>query len=123
MSKQTIRIRKYPNRRLYDTSRSAFITANQLFTIVREGQQIEVIDSATKADITNIVLLNILIDLDPARVSAMSSSVLHAVANGAGELSHAAVERGSEVDRLHKELASAKSELDTLKSRCAAKAS
>lgn len=99
MQQQTVRIRKYPNRRLYDTSRSSFITSEQLFAIIREGKQIEVTDSATKADITNIVVLNILIDHDPARVLALSTSVVFALANGSSEVSPASIERLSQADR------------------------
>ncbi len=82
MIKDVIRIRKYPNRRLYDTSRSAFITTGQLHEIVRGGRQVEVVDSSTGVDITNIVLLNSIIERDPARILAIPSAVFHAMING-----------------------------------------
>ncbi len=82
MIKDIIRIRKYPNRRLYDTSRSAFITASELHETVRSGRQVEVVDSATGTDITNIVLLNSIIERDPARILAVPSMVFHAMITG-----------------------------------------
>lgn len=122
MIKQTVRIRKYPNRRLYDTSRSAFITGEELYTIVRGGHQIEVINSATGVDITNIVLLNAIIDNDPSRILSIPVDFFHAIAKGAGDLNHSP-EVKNEVDRLREDLFVATTELERLRSRCAAKAS
>jgi len=79
------RIRKYPNRRLYDTRRSKFITSEELYSIVRSGNRIHVTDSASGSDITNIVLLNTVIDRDPARILAISTDVFHAMVAGGGE--------------------------------------
>ncbi len=82
MIKDIIRIRKYPNRRLYDTSRSAFITASDLHETVRSGRQVEVVESASGVDITNIVLLNSIIERDPTRILAIPTAVLHAMITG-----------------------------------------
>jgi polyhydroxyalkanoate synthesis repressor PhaR len=79
------RIRKYPNRRLYDTRRSKFITSEELYSIVRSGNRIHVTDSASGSDITNIVLLNTVIDRDPARILAIPSDVFHAMVAGGNE--------------------------------------
>lgn len=77
MKSQTIRIRKYPNRRLYDTSRSSFITSEQLFSMVQSGSHIEVIESNSQDDITNLVLLNLIMSNIPSRLQSMSSVVFH----------------------------------------------
>lgn len=78
----TIRIRKYPNRRLYDTSRSTHLTHDQVLAIVRRGQRVQISDSRTEADITNEVLLQILIARDPEVVSAIPTSALLSLARG-----------------------------------------
>lgn len=85
MTTEQYRIRKYPNRRLYDTRRSKFITSEELYALVRSGNRIHVTDSASGTDITNIVLLNTVIDRDPARILAISSDVFHAMVVGGGE--------------------------------------
>lgn len=72
-----VRIRKYPNRRLYDTSRSRHLTHQGVIDLVTGGHTVEVTDSRTGADITNVVLLQILIERDPARLSAVPGSLLH----------------------------------------------
>ncbi len=115
-----IHIRKYPNRRLYDTSQSAFITSEELYAIVRSGHRIEVTDSATGADITNIVLLNAMIDRDPERIKGVSKDIFHALAAGEANLEHAYAGNG-EIDRLSQELFAAKAEVERLNAQAAAK--
>ncbi|MFM7480412.1 MAG: polyhydroxyalkanoate synthesis regulator DNA-binding domain-containing protein [Planctomycetota bacterium] len=85
MTTEQYRIRKYPNRRLYDTRRSKFITSGELYALMRSGNRIHVTDSATGTDITNIVLLTTVIDRDPDRILAISSDVFHAMVVGGNE--------------------------------------
>lgn len=75
-----IRIRKYPNRRLYDTSRSTHLTHDEVLAIIRRGNRVQISDSRTEADITNEVLLQILVARDPALVSALPTTSLLAIA-------------------------------------------
>lgn len=56
-----IRIKKYANRRLYDTSRSAYVNLEDLAELVRAGHEIEVVDAKTEADLTREVLLEIVL--------------------------------------------------------------
>lgn len=50
-------IKKYGNRKLYDTSDSSYITLKEILTLVNEGKEpIQVIDNKTKQDITPEVL-------------------------------------------------------------------
>ncbi len=53
---QRLEIKKYPNRRFYDVTRSRHVTLNDLHELVQAGNEIVVTDTATGADITNIVL-------------------------------------------------------------------
>ncbi|MDZ4755054.1 MAG: polyhydroxyalkanoate synthesis regulator DNA-binding domain-containing protein [Phycisphaerae bacterium] len=74
---ETIRIRKYPNRRLYDTSRSCHLTHDGVLAVLAEGKSVQVTDSRSGADITNSVLLQILIERDPAKIAAIPSALIH----------------------------------------------
>lgn len=70
MSDKTIRtIKKYPNRRIYDTQDSKYITVNDVRDMVVEGVEFKVIDTQSKKDITRSILLQIIIeqesDTDP----------------------------------------------------------
>ena len=57
-----VTIKKYANRRLYDTESSAYITLDRLAEMVREGREFEVIDAKTGDDITRQVLTQIIVD-------------------------------------------------------------
>jgi len=84
-SHDVIRIRKYPNRRLYDTSRSTHLTHDEVLAIVRRGQRVQISDSRTEQDITNEVLLQILIAREPAIVAALPTANLLNIARSTPE--------------------------------------
>jgi len=71
-----IRIRKYPNRRLYDTSRSRHVTHDGVLALIAEGRTVQVTDSRTGADITNLVMLQIVIERDPTKLQAIPSALI-----------------------------------------------
>mgnify|MGYP001449999726 CR=1 FL=1 len=70
-------IKKYPNRRFYDVSRSRHVTLTDLFELVRTGNEIFVTDSATGGDITNVVLAQIILEHDPPKLDLFPASLLH----------------------------------------------
>jgi polyhydroxyalkanoate synthesis repressor PhaR len=53
-------IKKYPNRRLYDTEVSRYITISDLRQLIIEGEEFEVVDVASGDDLTRAVLLQII---------------------------------------------------------------
>jgi polyhydroxyalkanoate synthesis repressor PhaR len=55
-------IRKYPNRRLYNTSAGAYVNLNDLAALIRQGEDIQVVDSKTGEDITRVVLTQIIVE-------------------------------------------------------------
>ena len=61
-SSAKVTIKKYANRRLYDTASSAYITLDRLAAMVREGREFEVVDAKTGEDITRQVLTQIIVD-------------------------------------------------------------
>jgi len=61
-SNAKVTIKKYANRRLYDTESSAYITLDRLAAMVREGREFEVVDAKTGEDITRQVLTQIIVD-------------------------------------------------------------
>jgi len=72
MAKSTgkVTIKKYANRRLYDTESSTYITLDLLAQMVREGREFEVVDAKTGEDITRQVLTQIIVD-EEARGATM----------------------------------------------------
>jgi polyhydroxyalkanoate synthesis repressor PhaR len=65
-----VTIKKYANRRLYDTESSTYITLDRLASMIREGRDFEVVDAKTGDDITHQVLTQIIVD-EEARGSTM----------------------------------------------------
>src|SRR3569623_2005609 len=53
-------IKKYPNRRLYDTEISSYITLEEVRQLVIDGEEFEVRDAKTQEDLTRSVLLQII---------------------------------------------------------------
>ena len=76
---ELLEIRRYPNRRLYDMTRSKTVTLDELHRLVREGYQIKVTETATGADITPRVLTQMILYLDSGKLEMFPSDLLHAV--------------------------------------------
>ncbi|MHC5113026.1 MAG: polyhydroxyalkanoate synthesis regulator DNA-binding domain-containing protein [Planctomycetota bacterium] len=71
-----LEIKKYPNRRLYDTTRSRHLTLDELFELVAAGHSVRVRDSKTGEDLTNQILLQALIERDPLKISAVPTALI-----------------------------------------------
>jgi len=69
-SSAKITIKKYANRRLYDTESSTYITLDRLAAMIREGRDFEVVDAKSGDDITRQVLTQIIVD-EESRGSTM----------------------------------------------------
>lgn len=54
------KLKKYPNRRLYDMTQSKYVTVDDVRKLIVKGESIEVIDSKNENDLTRSVLLQIL---------------------------------------------------------------
>lgn len=57
-----ILIKKYANRRLYDTGKSTYITLDDINHMIKEGQHVEIIDAKTKEDVTSFILTQIILE-------------------------------------------------------------
>ena len=61
-SKQAITIKKYANRRLYNTATSSYVTLSDLAKMVKEGVEFNVYDAKTSEDLTRSVLTQIIVE-------------------------------------------------------------
>jgi polyhydroxyalkanoate synthesis repressor PhaR len=69
-------IKKYPNRRLYDTKHSRYITLADVLKLVMEHANFIVIDSNTKKDITRNILLQIITEQESRGTPMFSAEIL-----------------------------------------------
>jgi len=76
MSESTRLIKKYPNRRLYDTKTSAYITLVDVKKLVVDGEEFQVVDAKTGEDLTRSILLQIILEEEAAGAPMFSSDVL-----------------------------------------------
>jgi polyhydroxyalkanoate synthesis repressor PhaR len=76
MSESTRLIKKYPNRRLYDTKTSVYITLADVKKLVVDGEEFQVVDAKTGEDLTRSILLQIILEEEAAGAPMFSSDVL-----------------------------------------------
>ena len=69
-------LKKYPNRRLYDTRLSSYITLADVKTMVLAGEHFEVRDAKTAEDLTRSILLQIILEEETGGVPMFSSAML-----------------------------------------------
>ncbi len=70
-------IKKYPNRRFYDSTRSCHVTLEQIHQLILAGHEVTVTDSKTGRDITVNVLSQILLEMDSFKLAWLPNSLLH----------------------------------------------
>ena len=69
-------IKKYPNRRLYDTSTSAYITLGEVKQLVLQRENVLVKDAKTGEDLTRSILLQIILEEEAAGIPMFSEAAL-----------------------------------------------
>jgi polyhydroxyalkanoate synthesis repressor PhaR len=69
-------IKKYPNRRLYDTVISSYVTVEDIRQLVTDGEDFEVQDAKTGADLTRQVLLQIISEREEQGQPMLSTRLL-----------------------------------------------
>ena len=69
-------IKKYPNRRLYDTAISSYITLAEVKSLVLDGVEFEVVDAKTKANLTRSILLQIIAEEEEGGEPIFSADLL-----------------------------------------------
>jgi polyhydroxyalkanoate synthesis repressor PhaR len=76
MKFETIIIKRYANRKLYDTVQKEYITLNGLSKLIREGAEIQVIDNESGEDLTARTLTQIILEQENLGSSLISKSFL-----------------------------------------------
>jgi polyhydroxyalkanoate synthesis repressor PhaR len=69
-------IKKYPNRRLYDTERSAYITVADVLKLIRQGIEVQVVDAESGDDITRTILVQIITEQEGGAAPIFTTEML-----------------------------------------------
>lgn len=88
-----ILIKRYANRKLYNTDTSRYITLKGIAELIEQGDEVRVIDNETGEDITSIALSQILVDNERTN-RGMPGSVLSELIHRGGDVLYTALRRG-----------------------------
>lgn len=75
-SARKLEIKKYPNRRYYDSTHSRHLTLNEIHSLIQEGHDVTVTDAKTGEDITGQLLTQIILELDTAKLESFPVPLL-----------------------------------------------
>jgi len=70
-------LKKYANRRLYDTHQSRYVTLTEVAQQIRAGQEVQVLDAKTKEDVTSFILTQILLEEAKNKQFLLPPQLLH----------------------------------------------
>jgi polyhydroxyalkanoate synthesis repressor PhaR len=90
MGPQTIVIKKYENRRLYDSTHSRYVNLDEVAQMVRDGRDVQVLDAVTGEDRTRAVLTQIVVEYAKDDHSAFPLDVLRQMVVASGRVTNEA---------------------------------
>ena len=79
MSAEPVVLKKYANRRLYDTEKSAYVTLNQVADYIKKGRQVSIFDAKTKDDVTAFILTQIVMEEAKNKNALLPIPMLHMI--------------------------------------------
>lgn len=77
-------IKRYPNRKFYNTEEKRYITLDDISSRIREGREVQVIDQGTGEEITSVVLTQIIFEQEKKRAGFVPRSVLTGLVQAGG---------------------------------------
>ncbi len=84
-------IKRYTNRKLYDTVESRYVTLDEIAEMIKGGAEVKIIDNRTKEDLTSITLAQIIFE-EEKKTSKMSLETLRDLIRHGGEVAQRLVE-------------------------------
>ncbi len=78
-------IKRYPNRKLYDTEAKCYVTLEHIAEMIREGQDVEVIDHETGEDLTTLTLSQIILDQEKKQAGFLPRSLMTSLIRTGGD--------------------------------------
>jgi polyhydroxyalkanoate synthesis repressor PhaR len=72
-------IKRYPNRKLYDTDKSAYVTLDEIESMVKAGEELRIIDNTSGEDITKATLAHIIFEQEKSKQSMLPLSALRGI--------------------------------------------
>ena len=91
-------IKRYANRKLYDTQRSRYVTLDQISEMIRDGEDVQILDNNTKEDLTSITLAQIIFEEEKKQKSFLPLQAMrHLIQSGGESLQEFVAQAGGKV--------------------------
>jgi polyhydroxyalkanoate synthesis repressor PhaR len=87
MAQKTVVIKKYENRRLYDTTNSRYVNLEEVAQLLQQGNDVQVIDAASGEDITRLILTQIIVEDAKTPESSFPLDLLRQMVVASGRVS------------------------------------
>lgn len=81
-------IKRYANRKLYDTQHSRYVTLDQIAEMIRNGDDIKIIDNKSKEDLTSVTLAQIIFEEEKKQKSFLPLQAMRNIIQTGGESIH-----------------------------------
>src|SRR4029453_9744443 len=78
-------IKRYANRKLYDTEHSRYVTLDQISEMIRNGDDVKIVDNKTKEDLTTITLAQIIFEEEKKQKSFLPLGAMRNIIQSGGE--------------------------------------
>lgn len=78
-------IKRYANRKLYDTQHSRYVTLDQISDMIRNGDEVRIIDNKTKEDLTSVTLAQIIFEEEKKQKSFLPLQAMRNIIQTGGE--------------------------------------
>jgi polyhydroxyalkanoate synthesis repressor PhaR len=78
-------IKRYPNRKLYNTESKSYINLEDIADLIRNGKEIQVIDHATGEDLTSVTLTQIIFEEEKKKTGFIPLAILSNLVKSGGE--------------------------------------
>ncbi len=78
-------IKRYANRKLYDTEHSRYVTLDQISEMIRKGDDVKIVDNKTKEDLTTVTLAQIIFEEEKKQRSFLPLSAMRNIIQSGGE--------------------------------------
>ncbi len=78
-------VKRYPNRKLYNTSAKQYITLEGVAHLIREGEEVQILDHATGEDLTALTLTQIIFEQEKKEGGFLPRSVLTGLVQSGGQ--------------------------------------
>ncbi len=81
-------IKRYANRKLYDTQQSAYVTLEEIADFIRNGEEVRIVDNKTKEDLTAVTLTQIIFEQEKRQRRSLPLATLRNIIQSGGEFLH-----------------------------------